>query len=498
MTVRAVELIRSADVVAYHCARHGRSNARAIAAQYLSGQVEEALTYPVTTEATDDYQGRIDAFYTEAAARLAAHLDAGRDVVVLAEGDPFFYGSYMHLHKRLAHRYVAEVVPGVTSVSAASAALGTPLVERDEVLTVLPGTLGEDELVRRLADTDAAAVMKLGRTFTGVRAALRRSGRADEARYVERASTTSERQDRFEDVDPESVPYFSVGIVPSRVHVATTEAARADGEARLSLDASGAALLASSGRKATPSPGPTRGIVTVVGLGPGARDRLTPEAATALAEADDVVGYTTYVARVPPNPRQRVHGSDNRVESERAAFALDLARTGRRVAVVSSGDPGVFAMASAVVEVAAQDYPEVPVRVVPGVTAAHAVAARIGAPLGHDFAMISLSDRLKPWDVVERRLAAVAEADMVVALYNPASRSRTWQVEAAREVLLKFRDPTTPVIVGRDVDGPEESVHVVELGTLDPAAVDMRTLLIVGSSRTRWAPTGAVYTPRRY
>ncbi len=229
MTVRAVDLIRSADVVAYHCARHGRSNARAIAAQYLGTQVEEALTYPVTTESTDDYQGRIDAFYTEAAARLAAHLDAGRDVVVLAEGDPFFYGSYMHLHKRLAHRYVAEVVPGVTSVSAASAALGTPLVERDEVLTVLPGTLGEDELARRLADTDAAAVMKLGRTFTGVRTALRRSGRADEARYVERASTTSERQGRLEDIDPESVPYFSVGIVPSRVHVATTEAARADG-----------------------------------------------------------------------------------------------------------------------------------------------------------------------------------------------------------------------------------------------------------------------------
>jgi precorrin-2 C20-methyltransferase/precorrin-3B C17-methyltransferase len=155
-------------------------------------------------------------------------------------------------------------------------------------------------------------------------------------------------------------------------------------------------------------------------------------------------------------------------------------------------------MASAVVEVASEDYPDVAVRVVPGITAAHAVAARIGAPLGHDFATISLSDRLKSWDVVERRLAAVAEADMVVALYNPASRSRTWQVEAAREVMLKFRDPTTPVIVGRDVDGPEESVRVVELGALEPTEVDMRTLLIVGSSQTRWATTGAVYTPRRY
>jgi precorrin-2 C20-methyltransferase/precorrin-3B C17-methyltransferase len=507
LTLRAVELIRAADVVAYHCARHGRSNARAIAAGFLGTQVEEALTYPVTTEATDDYQGLIDAFYTEAAGRLAVHLDAGRDVVVLAEGDPFFYGSYMHLHKRLAHRYEAQVVPGVTSVSAAAAALGTPLVERDEVLTVLPGTLSEDELTRRLADTDAAAVMKLGRTFTGVRTALRRSGRAAEARYVERASTATERQSRLEDVDPASVPYFSVGIVPSRVHVETTGQARADGDAarpdalpHAGPRVSEASSLPLDARKSTssPAPSPGRGAVTVVGLGPGARDRLTPEASTALAEADDVVGYTTYVARVPLNPRQRVHGSDNKVESERAAFALDLARTGRRVAVVSSGDPGVFAMASAVVEVAAQDYPDVAVRVVPGITAAHAVAARIGAPLGHDFATISLSDRLKSWDVVERRLAAVAEADMVVALYNPASRSRTWQVEAACEVMLKFRDPTTPVIVGRDVDGPEESVRVVELGALEPTEVDMRTLLIVGSSQTRWATTGAVYTPRRY
>jgi precorrin-2 C20-methyltransferase / precorrin-3B C17-methyltransferase len=499
LTLRAVELVRGADVVAYHCARHGRSNARAVVAEYLGEQVEEALTYPVTTEATDspdDYQARIDAFYTEAAGRLAAHLDAGRDVVVLAEGDPFFYGSYMHLHKRLAHRYRAEVVPGVTSVSAATAALGTPLVERDEVLTVLPGTLPESELARRLADTDSAVLMKLGRTFTGVRTALHESGRLDEARYVERASTAEERRERLEDVEPESVPYFSLGIVPSRVHVATTEAARAAGAvgARRDVRKESLPTLSDSNESFQTRPG----TVTVVGLGPGARDRLTPEAATALAEADDVVGYSSYVARVPANPRQRMHASDNRVESERAAFALDLARTGRRVAVVSSGDPGVFAMASAVVEVAAEDYPDVAVRILPGVTAAHAVAARIGAPLGHDFATISLSDRLKPWDVVERRLAAAAEADMVVALYNPASRSRTWQVEAAREVLLKFRDPSTPVVVGRDVDGPEESVHVVALGDLDPATVDMRTLLIVGSSQTRRTSTGAVFSPRRW
>ncbi|MEJ2889365.1 precorrin-2 C(20)-methyltransferase [Actinomycetospora aeridis] len=477
MSVRAVDLVRGADVVAYHCARHGRSNARAIVAQYLGTQVEEQLTYPVTTESTDDYQGALDAFYAEAAARLAAHLDAGRDVVVIAEGDPFFYGSYMHLHKRLADRYPTEVVPGVTSVAAAAAALGRPLVERDEVLTVLPGTLPSDELAARLADTDAAAVMKLGRTFTNVRAALATAGRLDEAHYVERASTEAQRTAALADVEPGSVPYFSVAVVPSRVHADTTPAAREETAAAMAGHA---------------------GEVVVVGLGPGARDRLTPEASAALAAAEDVVGYTTYTARVPVNPRQRVHASDNKVESERAAFALDLARGGRRVAVVSSGDPGVFAMASAVVEVAAADYPDVPVRVVPGVSAAQAVAARVGAPLGHDYAMISLSDRLKPWDVVERRLAAVADADMAIAMYNPASRSRTWQVEAARDLLLKYRDPGTPVVVGRDVDGPEESVRVVRLADLVPGEVDMRTLLIIGASTSRWPAPGTVYTPRRY
>jgi len=257
MTVRAVDLVRGADVVAYHCARHGRSHARSIVAQYLGTQTEEQLTYPVTTEQTDDYQGRLDAFYAEAAARLAAHLDAGRDVVVIAEGDPFFYGSYMHLHKRLADRFPTEVVPGVTSVSAAAASLGRPLVERDEVLTVLPGTLPPDELAARLADTDAAAVMKLGRTFTGVRAALATSGRLDEAFYVERASTETERTAALADVDPGTVPYFSVGIVPSRVHADTTPAARAET----------AEVIA----------GRTPGEVVVVGLGPGARDRLTPD-----------------------------------------------------------------------------------------------------------------------------------------------------------------------------------------------------------------------------
>ncbi|MGW4893359.1 precorrin-2 C(20)-methyltransferase [Kitasatospora sp. NPDC004240] len=479
ITVRAADLIGKADVVAYHSARHGRSIARSIAERYLTGgQIEEKLVYPITVETTDHpggYRGALDDFYEEAAARLAAHLDAGRNVVVLAEGDPLFYGSYQHMHKRLAHRYPTEVVPGVTSVSAAAARLGQPLTEAEETLTIIPGTLPEEELTARIASADSAVIMKLGRTFPTVRRALERAGRLADARYVERAFMDGERTLPLAEVDADSVPYFSVAVLPSKV--APLEA---------------------------PAPVPEgTGSVTVIGTGPAGPLWLTPEARGALAEATDLVGYTTYLDRVPERPGQRRHGSDNKVESERAEFALDLARRGHRVAVVSSGDPGVFAMATAVLEVACEEqYREVPVRVVPGMTAAHAAASRAGAPLGHDYAVVSLSDRLKPWEVVAKRLRAAAEADLVLALYNPGSQSRTTQVGRARDLLLEYRGPDTPVVMARDVGGPTERVRTVRLGELDPAQIDMRTILLIGSSQTRHHPRGTnpdvVWTPRRY
>lgn len=478
MTLRAVEVIRSADVIAYHCARHGRSIARSIAAAHIRPeQTEERLMYPVTTEGTDHpggYRGALDDFYAESAQLLAAHLDAGRTVAVLAEGDPLFYGSYMHLHKRLADRYPAEVVPGVTSVSAAAARIGRPLVEGEEVLTILPGTLPEEELAARLATADAAAVMKLGRTFPAVRRALDKAGRLEDAHYVERATMEAERLERLADVEPESVPYFAVAVLPSRVD-----------------------------ERPASDPSPADGEVVVVGLGPAGPMWLTPEARSALAEADELVGYTTYMDRVPVRPGQRRHASDNRVEAERAEFALDLARRGRKVAVVSSGDPGVFAMATAVLEAAsAEPFLGVPVRVVPGITAAQSAAALAGAPLGHDYAVVSLSDRLKPWTVVEERLRAATSADLVLALYNPASRSRRTQLETALKVLREGRAPGTPVVVARDVGGPEQAVRVTTLEDLDPATVDMRCVLLVGSSQTRAVRRGdgttVVWTPRRY
>jgi len=486
VTVKAARLIGDADVVAYHSARHGRSVARAIAAPYLRGdQVEEQLVYPVTTETTDHpggYEGAMEEFYASAAARLMAHLAAGRDVVLLAEGDPLFYSSYMHMHKRISGRFRTEIVPGITSVSAASAALGMPLVEGDDVLTVLPGTLGRAELTERLRGTGAAAVMKISRSYGDVRAALKDSGRLEQACYVERASGGRQQViSRAGDVDAASVPYMSLVIVPG---------AEAAGQPAPSP----AAPVNSEGL----------GRVDVVGLGPGGRDWLTPQAAAVLAAADDIVGYATYVDRVPVNPRQRRHGSDNRVEAQRAEFALDLALRGRRVAVVSSGDPGVFAMASVVLEAAACDerFAGVPIAVVPGITAAQAVASLAGAPLGHDYVMLSLSDRLKPWDVIAARLTAAAQADFAIAIYNPASEARRQQLIDARDLLLAHRDPGTPVVIGRAVGTPEQEVTITTLGEFDPSVVDMRCLLIVGSSQSQVVRSGSgsarVITPRRY
>ena len=492
VTVKAARLIGAADVVAYHSARHGRSIARSIAVPYLRGdQIEEQLVYPVTTETADHpggYEAAIEEFYEQAAARLIAHLAQGRDVVLLAEGDPLFYSSYMHMHKRISGRFRTEVVPGITSVSAASAALAMPLVEGNDVLTVLPGTLGREELARRLSGAGAAAIMKISRSYADVREALKESGRLPQAYYVERASGGAEQLiEPAGGVDPAGVPYMSIIIVPG----AEAAGQPVPGErATVTGSLSGAGALT--------------GRVDVVGLGPAGRDWLTPQAMAILAAADDLVGYAPYVDRVARNPRQQRHASDNTEEAQRAEVALDLALCGRRVAVVSSGDPGVFAMASVVLEAAARHerFADVPVHVVPGITAAQAVASQAGAPLGHDYVVLSLSDRLKPWDVIARRLQAAATGDFAIAIYNPASRSRRQQLADARDLLLAHRDPRTPVVVGRAVGTPDQKVTVTTLGELDPEQVDMRCLLIVGSSQTRVLRTGGgpdrVITPRRY
>jgi precorrin-2 C20-methyltransferase/precorrin-3B C17-methyltransferase len=485
ITLKAARLIQDADVIAYHSGTAGRSIARTIADSLINENViEELLIYPVTTGPTDHplgYYGAVDDFYDESAERLSKHLDVGRTVVVLAEGDPLFYSSYMYLHDRLSPRFPSEIVPGVTSLTAAATAVRTPLARHEDILTVLPGTLPIPELARRLADTDAAAIMKLGRTFAAAREALRQAGRLSDALYVERATTGEQRVMPVTDVDAADVPYFSMIVLPGRDR--RLDSAGRSGVIQAPLDADHV----------------DEPQLFVVGLGPGSDGWITAEVGAVLAQVDHVVGYGPYLDRLPVRPNLRRHPSGNTVEVERARYALDLALAGERVAVVSGGDAGVFGMASAVFEAAEGDrYAGIKITVLPGVTAAQAVAARAGAPLSGDYAVVSLSDRLKSWSLIEQRLRAVAEADFVLAVYNPASRTRRDQIVRARELLLELRPPNTPVVIGRQVGRDGEELTVTTLEAVEPDSIDMSCLLIIGSSQTRRGHGATVWTGRSY
>jgi precorrin-3B C17-methyltransferase len=245
------------------------------------------------------------------------------------------------------------------------------------------------------------------------------------------------------------------------------------------------------------------GKLWIIGLGPGADDLSTPRAIAALAEATDLVGYATYLKRLSVRSDQKVHASDNREEIVRADMAIDMALSGRHVAVVSGGDPGVFAMAAAVFEAldarAAQDHP-LDVEVVPGVSAVLAAAARIGAPCGGDFCVINLSDNLKPFDVILTRVKAAAEAGFVQAYYNPLSKSRPHQLGQVLGCLRDILPDTVPVIFAAAISRSDETIHRTTLAEADSDKADMRTLVIIGTAETRViARAGAepwIYTPR--
>jgi len=245
------------------------------------------------------------------------------------------------------------------------------------------------------------------------------------------------------------------------------------------------------------------GRLAVIGIGPGDERWLTPEADAALATAEAVYGYGAYLDRVQARPGQTRHPSDNREEGARAAAALTHAAQGANVAVVSGGDPGVFAMAAAVcaeIEAGPPAWRALDIAIVPGITAMLAVAARVGAPLGHDFCALSLSDNLKPWNLIERRLEAAAGAGFVIAIYNPVSQTRPWQLGVAFDRLERLLPVSTPVVFGRAVGRGDERIEVAALGAAKSIAADMATLVIIGSAETRTVVregrTPFVYTPR--
>lgn len=253
--------------------------------------------------------------------------------------------------------------------------------------------------------------------------------------------------------------------------------------------------------------GRPRGRLAVIGLGPGAAELMVPAVKAELARANDVLGYETYVRMAGPfRADQVMHCTDNREEMQRARHAFELAAQGRSVVVVSSGDPGVFAMAAAVLEALHESsdaaWHNVDLEILPGVSASLATAAQAGAPLGHDFCVLSLSDNLKPWEIIEKRLDLASQADLALAFYNPISRSRPWQLGRALEIVAQYRTPATPVVLGRDIGRPGQTLRVTTLGQLTPDQVDMRTMVLVGSSTTcvfsRMGGGDWVYTPRWY
>ena len=245
------------------------------------------------------------------------------------------------------------------------------------------------------------------------------------------------------------------------------------------------------------------GSLTIAGLGPGNDAMITPQVQAALDHATDVIGYIPYVARVPDRAGMTKHASDNRVEIDRSNHALTLAAQGKHVVVVSSGDPGVFAMASAVfeaLEAGPEEWRALTIDVLPGITAMLAAAAATGAPLGHDFCAINLSDNLKPWDVIEKRLRLALEADFAIALYNPRSKSRPEGFERTLNILADVAEPTRLITFARAVSTPDQQISTVELSAATPQMADMRTVVLIGSTQTRQilriGQSAIVYTPR--
>ena len=247
-----------------------------------------------------------------------------------------------------------------------------------------------------------------------------------------------------------------------------------------------------------------KGRIMVVGLGPGDEGHITPLVSDAVSRATDVIGYIPYVERIAPRNKLTLHPTDNRVEAERAQHALMLAEAGRQVLIVSSGDPGVFAMASALFEVFERDTPRwqsIDIEILPGITAMLAAASRAGAPLGHDFCVINLSNNLKPWDIIETRLRCAIKADFAMAFYNPRSKSRPAEFEKTLDVLKSECRDDRPIIFARAVSTADEVIRVVPLSQTTADMADMKTVVIVGSSQTRIVTQGDkqwVYTPRSY
>lgn len=463
LTVKAIRVLRRAQVL-YHAGPEtnaGRAWDIIRRAVRPEQHVRVVLTEPMSSVC--------ELHYRRGAEQIAADCRRGLDVALVTEGDPTIYSTASAVWQALAEiapEIPIEIVPGVSSVTAAAARVGWPLARRAEMFAVVPAGYHTEELSRLIDAFPNLCLLKVPQALPHIVRTLETFGPQREAVYVENLGTDREWITHNLASAVERASYFSLILVrrASRDETATCAAP---------------------------------GKVWVVGLGPGDVRLLTPQAAEALRAAQVILGYEGYLQWLTPfGLLAELRGSPIGAEVQRAAEALELAGAGKRVALVSSGDAGVYGMASLLLETAART-PAIEIAVVPGVTAATAAAALLGAPLGHDFACLSLSDLLTPWDVIERRLDAVGRGDFVLAVYNPISQRRTWQLARARDFLLQHRPPTTPVGLVDKAYRPGMRIWHTTLAELTTEGVTMETTLIIGSSRTQLVH-GRMITPRGY
>jgi precorrin-2 C(20)-methyltransferase len=478
LTLKAVNIIRRAHVL-YHAGpgdRQGRAWDIIRGLVRPEQEVRRVLAEPMGTAAR---AGDWRLPYRPGVEAIAADCRQGRDVAFVTEGDPTLYSTAAYVWRLLAelHPEIAlEIVPGVTSLTAAAARVRWPLAQKDETLRIIPAAHHGARLSSLAGADPYVCLLKAAPALPHLIDFVADQGQDCEAVYVENLGTEREwiTSDLAQAVGRDS--YFSLVLLR---------------RPELWRETVSPLPLSTGGEESK------AGKVWVVGIGPGSPDLLTRQALRVLHAVSDLIGYEAYLKMLEPiGLRARLHPLPLGQEAGRVALALDLARQGRQVALVSSGDAGVYGMASLLLETA-QEGPGLEVEVVPGVTAATAAAARLGAPLGHDFACISLSDLLTPWPVIERRLTAAGQGDFVVVLYNPASQRRTWQLPRARDLLLQHRPPYTPAGLVRGAYRDGMHVWHTTLGELTADRVTMETTVIIGSSLTRLIH-GRLVTPRGY
>jgi len=463
LTLKALRVLTRVRIV-YHAGREPRrGRAWSIVEPHLRDDQEGRI---VLTEAMSDVGGADwREHYRAAVERIAADCRQGLDVAFITEGDPTIYSTAVPIWQLLAEEHpdiAQEIVPGVTSITAAAARVGWPLARHDEPLVIVPAHYHAEKLGSLIAAFPTVCLLKPTRVLETLDGAVREFGPEREAVYLENVSETREfiTHDLSEAMGRGS--YFSLVLIRARAEVESKA-----------------------------------GKLWIVGLGPGDLRQMTQRAVEVLHRVEVIVGYEAYLLSLASlHLRAEMRGSPIGAESARANEALELARAGRRIALVSSGDAGIYGMASLVLETAGASR-DVEIEVVPGLTAATSAASLLGAPLGHDFTCISLSDLLTPWDVIETRLEAAARGDFVVALYNPISQRRTWQLPRAREILLRHRPAETPVGVVIRAYRSSGETRMTTLAELSTDAMGMETILIIGNRQTR-TYAGRMVTPRGY